>query len=95
MSGYDTILLGSSANALTAAAYLAKAGQRVLVLEQSAQLGGATATAEFADGFRVRKTALQSQLGKLLEVVLVSGWLDGVPAPPPSSSPSARPSDYS
>jgi phytoene dehydrogenase-like protein len=52
MSGYDTILLGSSANALTAAAYLAKAGQRVLVLEQSAQLGGATATTEFAGGFR-------------------------------------------
>jgi phytoene dehydrogenase-like protein len=63
MTVYDTILLGSSANALSAAAYLAKAGQRVLVLEQSAQIGGATATAEFADGFR-------ADLG------LISGRLD-------------------
>src|SRR6478672_5410208 len=63
MTSYDTILLGSSANALTAAAYLARAGQRVLVLEQSAQIGGATATAEFADGFR-------ADLG------LISGRLD-------------------
>jgi phytoene dehydrogenase-like protein len=52
MTSYDTIILGSSPNALTAAAYLAKAGQRVLVLERSAQLGGPAATAEFADGFR-------------------------------------------
>src|SRR5829696_2430269 len=51
MTSYDTILLGSSPNALTAAAYLARAGRRVLVLEQSAQLGGAMATTEFADGF--------------------------------------------
>src|SRR3954452_21363734 len=51
MSGYDTILLGSSPNALAAAAYLAQAGQRVLVLEPSAQIGGATATPEFAAGF--------------------------------------------
>jgi len=52
MTVYDTIILGSSTNALTAAAYLARAGRRVLVLEPSAQVGGAMATAEFADGFR-------------------------------------------
>jgi phytoene dehydrogenase-like protein len=52
MNGYDTVLLGSSANALVAAAYLARAGRRVLVLEPSAQIGGALATAEFAAGFR-------------------------------------------
>src|SRR5690349_2990364 len=52
MTVYDTVILGSSPNALTAAAYLARAGQRVLLLEPSAQVGGATATAEFADGFR-------------------------------------------
>ncbi|MFL5802597.1 MAG: phytoene desaturase family protein [Roseiflexaceae bacterium] len=63
MTGYDTILLGSSPNALTAAAYLARAGKRVLVLEPSAQLGGATTTTPFADGF-------QADLG------LISGRLD-------------------
>jgi phytoene dehydrogenase-like protein len=63
MSSYDTILLGSSANALTAAAYLAKAGQRVLVLESSPYIGGAMTTCHFADGF-------QADLG------LMSGFLD-------------------
>ncbi len=63
MSAYDTILLGSSPNALAAAAYLARAGRRVLVLERSAQIGGATATAHFADGF-------QADLG------LIGGRLD-------------------
>jgi phytoene dehydrogenase-like protein len=52
MTSYDTILLGSSANALAAATYLARAGRHVLVLEPSAQIGGALATAEFANGFR-------------------------------------------
>lgn len=63
MTAYDTILLGSSPNALTAAAYLAQAGQRVLVLEASAHIGGATATTAFANGF-------QADLG------LMSGCLD-------------------
>jgi phytoene dehydrogenase-like protein len=63
MTAYDTLLLGSSPNALTAAAYLAKAGKRVLVLEPSAYIGGATATTQFADGF-------QADLG------LISGRLD-------------------
>ena len=63
MTMYDTIILGSSPNALTAAAYLAHAGQRVLVLEPSPHVGGAIATAEFAPGFR-------ADLG------LVSGRLD-------------------
>src|SRR5688500_17070097 len=51
MSSYDTIILGSSPNALTTAAYLAKGGRRVLVLEPTVHLGGATGTTEFFDGF--------------------------------------------
>lgn len=51
MTSYDTIILGSSPNALTAAAYLARGGKRVLVLEPSAQIGGAVSTHSFADGF--------------------------------------------
>jgi phytoene dehydrogenase-like protein len=51
MTSYDAILLGSSPNALTAAAYLARGGKGVLVLEPSAHIGGAVSTTQFAEGF--------------------------------------------
>ncbi len=41
---YDAVIIGSGHNGLVAAAYLAKAGQSVLVLERSNYLGGATAS---------------------------------------------------
>jgi phytoene dehydrogenase-like protein len=49
---YDVVLVGAGHNALTAAAYLARAGRSVLVLERSATIGGTAQTAEFAPGFR-------------------------------------------
>lgn len=52
MSKYDTIILGSSPNALTAASYLARQGNKVLVLEPTENIGGAHAATEFADGFK-------------------------------------------
>jgi phytoene dehydrogenase-like protein len=50
---YDTIVIGGGHNGLVAAAYLAKAGQKVLVLERRNTLGGAAATEEVWPGFRV------------------------------------------
>jgi phytoene dehydrogenase-like protein len=41
---YDTIVVGAGHNGLTAGCYLAKAGQRVLVLEASPTVGGMTST---------------------------------------------------
>lgn len=52
LSDYDTIIIGAGHNGLVCAGYLAKAGQRVLVLEASEECGGLAATHEFHEGFR-------------------------------------------
>ena len=44
-SEYDAIVVGGGHNGLTCAAYLAKAGRRVLVLERRHVLGGAAVSA--------------------------------------------------
>ncbi|MGK0500625.1 MAG: phytoene dehydrogenase-like protein [Oceanicoccus sp.] len=43
---YDAIVIGAGHNGLTNAAYLAKAGLKVLVLERNAYIGGATVSRE-------------------------------------------------
>ncbi len=52
MSKYDAILIGAGHNGLACAAYLAKAGMKVKVLERRSVVGGATVTEEFHPGFR-------------------------------------------
>src|ERR687897_3586779 len=49
---YDAVVIGGGHNGLTAAAYLAKAGRRVLVLERRHVLGGAAVTEEVFPGYR-------------------------------------------
>src|SRR5260221_6445525 len=49
---YDAIVIGGGHNGLTAAAYLARAGRKVLVLERRHLLGGAAITEEVFPGFR-------------------------------------------
>src|SRR5499425_3696376 len=48
---YDVIVIGGGHNGLTNAAYLAKAGKKVLVLERRHVLGGAAVTEEIIRGF--------------------------------------------
>ena len=50
-SHWDAIIVGGGHNALVAAAYLAKAGRRVLVLERRHVLGGAAVSEELHPGF--------------------------------------------
>ena len=54
---YDTVIVGAGHNGLVNAAYLAKAGKRVLVLESSSKIGGASSTDEFSEGFHVSDCA--------------------------------------
>lgn len=49
----DTIVVGSGHNALICAAYLAKAGRRILVLERDSVVGGAVSTVERFPGYAV------------------------------------------
>lgn len=49
---WDAVIVGGGHNGLTCAAYLARAGLKVLVLERKDIVGGAAVTEEFAPGFR-------------------------------------------
>ena len=59
---YDAIIIGGGHNGLTAAAYLAKARLKVLVLERRGVLGGAAASEAIFPGYTVNTGALDSGL---------------------------------
>ena len=52
MKTWDTIVIGGGHNGLTNAAYLAKAGLEVLVLEKNPYIGGATVSRELHEGWK-------------------------------------------
>ncbi|MGH9116304.1 MAG: phytoene desaturase family protein, partial [Acidimicrobiales bacterium] len=68
-SQYDTIVVGGGHNGLICAAYLARAGQRVAVLEARSQVGGAAITEELWPGYRV---SVLSYVVSLLRPAIVS-----------------------
>ena len=56
-SRYDCVVIGGGHNGLVCAAYLARTGRSVLVLEAAHEVGGAAVTREFAPGFRASACA--------------------------------------
>ena len=52
MKDYDAIVIGAGHNGLTNAAFLAKAGLRVLVVEKNDYVGGATVSRELHEGWK-------------------------------------------
>jgi phytoene dehydrogenase-like protein len=61
-SRYDAIIIGAGHNGLVTAAYLARAGRRVLVLERRHVVGGACVTEEIFPGFKVSTAAYVNSL---------------------------------
>ncbi len=64
----DVVIIGGGHNGLITAFYLAKAGYKPLVLERSAQVGGAAVTDEFHPGFRC--STLSHTAGPILPSVV-------------------------
>lgn len=62
MKKIDIVLVGGGHNGLVAAAYLARAGRRVLVLEKREFVGGCAVTEEIWPGYRVSTAAYLTSL---------------------------------
>src|SRR5947209_1285250 len=61
-SRFDAIIVGAGHNGLVTAAYLARAGWKVLVLERRYVVGGACVTEEIFPGFKVSTAAYVNSL---------------------------------
>ncbi|HEY3786989.1 MAG TPA: NAD(P)/FAD-dependent oxidoreductase [Steroidobacteraceae bacterium] len=68
-SRYDCVVIGGGHNGLVCAAYLARSGRSVCVLEAAEEVGGAAVTREFTPGFRVSACAhlLHSMSGSVIQ----------------------------
>lgn len=89
-STYDTIVIGGGHNGLVTAAYLARAGQRVLVLERRDVLGGTCVTEEPFPGFKISTAAYVNSLLRpeiIRDLELKRHGFEMLPRNPSSFSP--------
>ena len=59
---YDAVIIGAGHNGLVTAAYLARAGRKVLVLERRELVGGCAVTEELWPGFKVSTASYVNSL---------------------------------
>ncbi len=87
---HDAVIIGAGHNGLVAAAYLAKAGLRVLVLERRNRVGGAAITEEIVPGFKFSRLSYVNSLFRpqiIRDLRLKEFGLKMLPRNPSSFSP--------
>jgi phytoene dehydrogenase-like protein len=87
---YDIIIVGAGHNGLVTAAYLAKAGYKVLVLERRELVGGACVTEEVWPGFKVSTASYVNSLFRpqiIRELELKKHGFEMLPRNPSSFTP--------
>src|SRR5919106_6620511 len=62
VDAYDAVIVGGGHNGLVAAAYLARAGKQVLVLERRPIVGGCVVTEELWPGFKISTASYVNSL---------------------------------
>ena len=89
-SHYDVIVIGAGHNGLTAAAYMSRAGRRVLVLERRTVIGGCAVTEELWPGFKISRASYVAGLLRpavIDELHLARNGLTLLPRTPSSFTP--------
>ncbi len=87
---HDAIIVGAGHNGLVTAAYLGRAGRRVLVLERRELVGGACVTEELWPGFKVSTAAYVTSLLRpeiIRDLALDRHGLELLPRSPSSFTP--------
>ena len=87
---YDAVIVGAGHNGLVTAAYLARAGKRVLVLERNPIVGGCCVTEEVWPGYRVSSAAYVNSLLRpevIRDLKLKRHGFEMIPRSPSSFTP--------